>query len=301
MSRNLLLAVMGLALSLCACNMTKFTANTTSKVIEVAGNALNQENDVELAREAAPASLKTIEGFLMASPENEVFLAVLAEGYCNYTFGFIESDIEEARWAGKGEVESRLTARATNWYIRCMNYGLKLLGEGWEKDLHGDMRSFDARVAKAGPDQVKGMFWTALGLASAINLNKDDIDMVAYLPKAKTLLERVVALDPNFNYGLAHMALGMLSASLPKALGGDPEGARKHFDAAMAATTGKFLIPKVMMGITLGVQSGDRKFFHDTLVQVLETSPAVFPDQRLGNELAHVKAKRYLAHEKELF
>jgi hypothetical protein len=290
------------ALVLNACNLTKFTANTTSKVIDVASHALNQENDVELAREAAPASLKTIEGFLMASPENEIFLATLAEGYCNYTFGFIEADIEEARWAGRGEAEARLTARATNLYIRCMNYGLKLLvDEGWSRDLHGDMRAFEARVAKAGTDQVKGMFWTALGLASAINLNKDDIDMVAYLPKARMLLERVVALEPNFNYGLGHMALGMLSASLPKALGGDPDGARKHFDSAMAATSGKFLIPKVMMAITLGTQSGDRKFFHETLVQVLATSPAVFPDQRLGNELAHIKAKRYLAHEKELF
>ncbi|HKA88531.1 MAG TPA: TRAP transporter TatT component family protein [Haliangiales bacterium] len=300
MSRNLALVAL-CAFALVACNMTKFTANTTSKVIEVASNALNQENDIELAREAAPGSLKTIEGFLMASPENEIFLATLAEGYCNYTFGFIESDVEEARWAGKSELEAKLTARATNLYLRCMNYGLKLLGDGWDKDIHGDLRAFESRVRNAKADHVKGMFWTALGLASAINLNKDDIDMVAYLPKAKILLERVVALDPNFNYGLGHMALGMLAASLPKALGGDPEGARKHFDSAMAATSGKFLIPKVMMGITLGTQSGDRKFFHDTLVQVLATSPAVFPDQRLGNELAHVKAKRYLAHEKELF
>src|SRR5262249_18130394 len=146
-----------------------------------------------------------------------------------------------------------------------------------------------------------GMFWTATGLASAINLNKDDIDMVAYLPKAKLLFDRIVALDPNYNYGLATMALGLLGASLPKALGGDPDGARKRFDQAIAATGGKFLIPRVMMAVTLGPALGDRKFFRDTLVQVLETSPAVFPDQRLGNELAHLRAKRYLAHEKELF
>src|SRR5262249_28106132 len=172
MSRNLALVAL-CAFALVACNMTKFTANTTSKVIEVASNALNQENDIELAREAAPGSLKTIEGFLMASPENEIFLATLAEGYCNYTFGFIESDVEEARWAGKSELEAKLTARATNLYLRCMNYGLKLLGDGWDKDIHGDLRAFESRVRNAKADHVKGMFWTALGLASAINLNKD--------------------------------------------------------------------------------------------------------------------------------
>ena len=43
--------------------------------------------------------------------------------------------------------------------------GIKLLvDEGWAKDLHGDLRAFEGRVARAGADQVKGMFWTALGL-----------------------------------------------------------------------------------------------------------------------------------------
>jgi hypothetical protein len=298
MSRNVLLLT---ALALGACNLTKFTANTTSNVIKVAGHALEQENDPELARAAAPASLKTIEGFLMASPENEVFLTTLAKGYCEYTFGFIESDIEDARWAGKPDEEARLTGRATNLYLRCMNYGLKLLGGDWEKSIHGDLKGFDAKVAKAEKGDVPGLFFTALGLASAINLNKDDVEMVAYLPKAKTLFDRIVVLDASYNNGLAHMALGLLKAGLPKALGGDPDGAKAEFEKAMAITQGKFLIPRVMMAINLGVTLGDRKFFHDNLVQVLATSPAVMPDARLANELAHLKAKRYLAHEKELF
>ncbi len=56
-----------------------------------------------------------------------------------------------------------------------------------------------------------------------------------------------------------------------------------------------------MSAYAYGMIVPDEKYFHDTLVKVLQTSPAIFPDQRLANELAHIKAKRYLAHEKELF
>jgi hypothetical protein len=55
------------------------------------------------------------------------------------------------------------------------------------------------------------------------------------------------------------------------------------------------------MAISYGTITNKREFFHQTLVQVLETSPAVYPDQRLANEIAHVRAKHYLAREKELF
>ena len=34
---------------------------------------------------------------------------------------------------------------------------------------------------------------------------------------------------------------------------------------------------------------------------VLQTDPAIWPEQRLANEIAHRRARRYLAMEKELF
>ena len=45
----------------------------------------------------------------------------------------------------------------------------------------------------------------------------------------------------------------------------------------------------------------DRKLFHDELVKVLQTDPAIWPEQRLANEIAHRRARRYLSQEKELF
>jgi hypothetical protein len=288
-------------LLLSACNLTAFTANQTAPVLKAALPALSQESDLQLAREAAPGNLKTVEGFLLASPENETFIAILAQGYCEYAFGFLETDVLEARMAKKIEVEDAVAKRATGLYLRCMNYGLKMLGGTWEKALYGEQAAFEAKVKGADKDQVPGMFWTALGLASAVNLNRDDIEMVAYLPKAKVLFEKVAALDSNFYMGGAHMALGMLYSAQSKEVGGDPERGKQEFDRAIAVTAGKFLLPKVLMAASYGTTTHNQEFFHQTLVQVLETSPAVYPDQRLANEIAHVWAKQYLAHEKELF
>jgi hypothetical protein len=55
------------------------------------------------------------------------------------------------------------------------------------------------------------------------------------------------------------------------------------------------------MGYRVGLQNNDRKFFHDQLKQVLETPPSIWPEQRLANEVAHRRARRYLSHEKDLF
>ncbi len=286
---------------LTACNLVKFTADTTADVLEVAAPGLNQESDPQFAREAAPGQLKTVEGFYLASPGNRKILRILAQGYCEYSFGFLQDDIETLEMANHPDPAAPISKRATGLYLRCMNYGLKLLGSSWDEALRGDLNAFEKKVNGADGDDVEGLFFVALGLASAINLNRDNIDMVAYLPKARMLFERVAKLNDKFYNGGAHLALGMLMTSQGDAIGGNSQEGKKHFERAIEITGGKFLMPKVLFALNYGVVTGNQKFFHDTLVEVLNTSPAVWPEQRLANELAHIRARRYLSHEKEWF
>lgn len=300
MTPQTLMAILA-ALAAPACNMTKFAADQTADVLEVAAPSLNMEADVELARAAAPGQLKTVEGFWLATPGNRKILRILAQGYCEYAFGFLEDDYETLAMAGKTEEADAVARRATGLYLRCMNYGLRLLGASWEKALYGDLAGWARKLAEADEDDVPGLFFTAFGLASAINLNRDDIELVAYLPKAKAAFERVIALDEKFFHGGAHMALGMLYTAQGAAIGGKPEEGKKHFERAIELTQGKYLMPKVLMAVSYGTIVQDRAFFRKTLEEVLRTSPAIWPEQRLANELAHLRARRYLAHEKEWF
>jgi len=298
---TILLALAVPLLASTGCNMVKLTANTTADVLEVAAPGLQQESDPQLAREAAPGQLKTVEGFYMASPGNRKIIKILAKGYCEYAFGFLQDDIETLEMANKPDEAVPIAKRATGLFLRCMNYGLKLLGSSWDEALRGDLAAWEKKVNGAGSDEVTGMFFTALGLASAINLNRDNIDMVAYLPKARLLFERVLKLDEKYYNGGAHMAMGMLLTSQGDAIGGNSVEGKKHFERAIEITGGKYLMPKVLFALNYGVVTGNQKFFHDTLVEVLNTSPAVWPEQRLANELAHIRARRYLSHEKEWF
>ena len=69
-----------LLLPAAACDMGKFTVNTTTKVLVRAQPAIRQESDYDMAALAIPASLKTVEGFHLVNPDNKDLTRILAEG-----------------------------------------------------------------------------------------------------------------------------------------------------------------------------------------------------------------------------
>jgi hypothetical protein len=290
-----------LAAAACGNLIQKSAMDTTSQILARARLSMQQESDPDLAAAAIPGALKTVEGFHIANPDNETLIAMLAEGYCQYATGFLQEEWEIAHMEARFDDADRLADRATGLFLRCMNYGLKLLPKKWSEAIYGDLDGVRKLVAKAGKGSIKGMFWTALGLGSAINLNRDDIVLVSHLPKARLMLQRIVELDSRYQNGLAHMALGMMNSAQSPAIGGNPELGREHFEKAMSITGGKFLLVKVMFAKTYGVITQNRELFRKTLVEVLQTAPSIWPEQRLANELAHRKARRYLKQEKDWF
>ena len=76
---------------------------------------------------------------------------------------------------------------------------------------------------------------------------------------------------------------------------------RAHFAEAERINEGKLLIGKVLLARHCGVNGADRELFHSTLIGVLSTDPAIWPEQRLANEFALHKARRYLKYEKDYF
>src|SRR5262249_14581419 len=70
------------------------TVGMTAPVAKISSVAFNAESDVELAREASPGQIKTAEGFLAADPDNRTLLEVVSQSYVEYTFGFLEDELE---------------------------------------------------------------------------------------------------------------------------------------------------------------------------------------------------------------
>jgi tetratricopeptide (TPR) repeat protein len=287
------------------CDLKQFTVDTTAPVIQQASRSFEMESDLRVAREAAPAQLKTADGFLVSSPKNRILLEVVAQGYVEYAFGFLEDDLDQLGDDDHRAAERAETARrATRLYERGLEFALRLLAlddPHFADAFRGDVAGAVEASRKLGKKSVAGLFFTGLALASAINLNKEDLSRIVELPKAIALVKRARELDPSFYNGGASMVLGTIYAAQGKAIGGDPDAAKRYFDEAIAASEGRFLLARVMMARFYAVTVQDRALFEKTLKDVLAAPDDILPEWRLANAFAKRRAARYLDRINELF
>lgn len=292
-------------------DMGQITVNTTSKVLTRAQPSLKMESDYELAARAIPGTLKTVEGFWVVNPNNAALTAILTEGYCQYGIGFVEDEWEEAMMKKDFDLAQYHSTRATKMFVRCLNYALRSLGSKWQEDLFAEGEDAqvrqEKRIASAPSDKRTPLLWAALAIGAAVNQNKDNMEMIPYASTAKLMLLKVVEIDAVHKprdpvlAAMPHLALGLVYTATSPALGGDPKKAEEHFKKALELTDDKFLLARVHYARRVGVATQNRALFRDNLLKVLQTDPAIWPEQRLANEIAHRRARRYLKMEKELF
>ena len=299
-------------------------AGTTAQILVKAQPALQMESDYDLASKAIPGALKTIEGFYVAD-EQPVLREILTEGYCQYATAFVEDDWEIAKFAKNLDEVENDNVRASKMFERCLNYAIMDLPSGFDKDLFGTPEAAAKRINSIGLDHRTPLMWAGAALGGMINHNLTRVEMLSYLPTVKVILERVVAIDTaqrgqidgtkkvpcdascTTHLALPHIALGMVYSAASAQFGGDAKRATDEFNIALRITAdakhpdGKMLLARTLLAYRVGLMTNDRKLFHDQLVKVLETDPAIWPEQRLANEVAQRRARRYLSHEKEWF
>ncbi|MEZ4359341.1 MAG: TRAP transporter TatT component family protein [Kofleriaceae bacterium] len=300
---------MAALLALTACDLGRVTVGTTAKVLRRAQPAIRMESDYDLAARAIPGALKTVEGFWVVAPDNENLIAILTEGFCQYGLAFVQDEWEQATFAGDLEAVAHLNGRATKIFTRCLNYALRSLGDKWQRDIFGTPEQVELLCRSTGADRRDPLMWAAIALGSIINHNLDNIEIVAQVSTVKRILARVLELDAaqqpkdrSFR-ALPYVALGQIESASTQT--GDVAKAKQYFEQAIALTTvdGQelYLLPRTIMAYRVGRLTRDRALYHQGLVKVLETAPSVWPEQRLANEVAHRRARRYLKLEKELF
>ena len=266
--------------------------------------AYESETDLAVARAAAPALMKLIEGLLETAPNNRELLEVVARGWAEFAFAFLEDDFESLpNDAAHADERARLTARATALYDCAFGFAARRLQDDdhdIERALAADVDTLKTRLDKLPKSAVPGLVFAGLAMSSAINMNRTDPSRAVDLPKAMALLERARTLDPTYYYGGAQMVLGLIYCSAPKAAGGDPARGQQLFDESSAQTSGRYLLPKVMAARQCAVRRGDRVAFERDLKAALATPPSPRNDEvgrhyNLANEVAKRRAARYLA------
>jgi tetratricopeptide (TPR) repeat protein len=296
---SLSLAALALALLACGCSLKRMAVNGVANSIASGGDVFSRDDDPELIRGAVPFGLKTMESLLEVVPKNRNLLLAACQGYTQYAYAFVQLEadtIESTRY----DEATRLHDRALKLYLRGRDFGLRALevkhkGITRQLQAHPDSAT---RLLKA--KEVPLIFWTAASWGSAINLGKDRPELAADIDAVRALIERGLALDERYERGAFHEAM-ILMESLPPAMGGSPERARKHFDRAVALSQGTKPGPFVTLAQSVSVASQDRREFRELLAKALAVDPEKYPSDRLQTILLQSKARALLAREDELF
>jgi hypothetical protein len=262
---------------LSGCSQKVLMVRSMDPIMDDMRTAVNRSTDVDLMRDAMPASLVQLDGFIQAAPDDKLLLRG-AEAYFGYANAFVEDTDKK---------------RAGILYLKAREYGLQVLkkSRAFSKALDGPAPEFTEMLKDTGKGDVPALFWTGNSWLSWIALNLDRPDAVMDVPKAVALLERVVELDETYYYGSAHAALGSYYAAQPKIMGNTSEKAKQHFDRAFRISEGKFLFMYYLYAKFYAYQIQDRDLFEKTLRMIMETPSDKYPDMTFANEVARRKAK----------
>ena len=262
--------------------------STVGGIADDGFEAFTSESDLAFAEQALPANLKLMEVMLKSDPDNERILRLLSQGYSSYALGFLE---------GKDD------ARAREFYIRGRDFGYRIMRRDARlaKALDGTVDDLKAELATRGKDDVPGVFWSAFGLGSYIQLSLTEPSALIDLPKAEAMMEFVDRVDSSYYYGGADLFLGTLAGMRPKMLGGNPEKAKAYFEKALRLSGGKFLITYDYYASAYAVPTQNEELFTELLGKVQGASIDILPEFRLANAIAKQKAAALLAKKSDLF
>ncbi|KFL37824.1 TRAP transporter TatT component family protein [Arenimonas donghaensis] len=255
------------------------------------GAAVYDSNDPATVRDGLPAYLllldALVQGQAPGKAANAPLLFAAASLNGAYAGSFTGDDTLRAQ---------RLSEKSLDYARR----GTCLRDAGLCQAMAGPVEPFEAEVAAAGVDDVDTLYALGAAWAGYLQAHRDDWGAIAELPKIQALLERVVALDPGHDRGMARVYLGVLHSLRPEAVGGRPDIGRGHFEAAIAQSGGRNLYAKVLMAETYSRLVFDQALHDRLLAEVLAADPAE-PGFTLMNVLAQERAHALVASGKDFF
>ena len=282
------------------CSVERYAVDRLGDALAGTNGAFAAEDDVELAREAAPFGLKLVESVLAETPEHPELLLAATRGFVQYAYAFLQQDADRLEEHDLAAAEA-LRARARDLFLRARDYGLRGLAvvrPAAARDLAADPRR---ALAAARRGDVPYLYWTAAAWGSALSLSKDRPDLLADQPVVEALIDRALELDPDHEQGSIHTFLIAYEPARVSALRGWEARSKQHFEAALRAGGGRLAAPWVAYAETVLVREQDRAGFERALGEALAVDPAAAPASRLENRVIQARARWLLSKVDELF
>lgn len=281
------LVLLVLTITAWGCSPTEYMIKSMDPLMAGMSASVNGNPDVDMVRDALPATLIQIDGFIKTAP-NPTLLLRASEAYFGYTFAFVQ------------DADRR---RASMLYLKAREYALRafvLKGNSREIFAQG-INAVRAALSEFDREDVPALYWIANNWMAWIAVNLDDPEVLLDIPKVEAILLRIVELDESYYYGSAHAALGAYYASRSKVLGGNPQKAKYHFDRAFELSESKLLFVHLLYAQYYAYQIQDRELFEKTLNRIIATPVDYFPEKNFTNEISKRKAQALLEAIDEYF
>jgi predicted anti-sigma-YlaC factor YlaD len=295
----LLLTVFLMALG-SGCTIRKLAVNQLGDALAGSSATFARDDDPELVRQAVPFSLKLIEGLLSESPRHQGLLLAATKGFAQYSYAFVQLDADETEDKDL-QAATVMRDRASHLFVRARNYGLRGLEArhpGFQKLLRSDAAAA-ARLLKK--EEVPVLYWTAVSWAAAINLSKDDSDLLADLPAVEVLVDRAIELQEDYDSGGLRTFLISFESTRKGQTGDLAARIRKHYERALELAKGTLAGPLVSYAEVMSVKNQNLAEFESLLKQALAIDVNARPEYRLENLLMQRRAKWLLSRKDQLF
>ncbi len=281
------------------CALKKMALSSVASSLSESGDTFASDDDPELVRAAVPFSLKLVESLLVELPRHRGLLLTACSGFTQYAYAFVDRDAEFVKTGDYARFVV-LQDRARRLYLRGRDYclrSLELKYPGIGTALVADAPAAVVRVTKG---DVALLYWTGAAWGKAVSISLDRPVLIADLPSVGAIVRRAILLDESFSRGALHEVMIALE-SVPEAMGGSPDRARRHFERAVALSHGASAGPYVSFarGVLVGQQQRDE--FLLLLNQALAVDVAREPTLRLANILAQEHARFLLDHVDDVF
>ncbi|MFA6568768.1 MAG: TRAP transporter TatT component family protein [Victivallales bacterium] len=251
--------------------------------------SVNSQEDPELVRQGFPTMILLLDSMLQEEPDNPDLLLAASTAYAGYAQAFL--------------VPKEENARAVLLYGRAKEYGLKLLCRrsffaAAQDEPFGE---YEKALSCFGRDDVPGIYAAANAWLGWILSQTDSMAALSEMPKALTLMRRVLELDETYACGGAHLVFGIYYAVQPPGGGRDMEKSKMHFTRAMELSGNGKKLPQVIYAEYYAVTAGDRELFSSILTKTLEKPEHEQKADVLGNAIARERARRLLDRKEDLF
>ena len=274
-SRLLSLGLLGLCFCLSSCSSLVTTA------IRPAIGNLQQQTNIDLVCEGAPAYLLMIDSMLVSSPDSRELLLAGVQSFSAYA-----TALEECG----GADDPRIAPIADKAKL----YGLRLLSRYLSLDGGQNYDAFARKLSRLSRRDVPDVFWGTFGWLTWVKGQKGSPEAIADMVPIEKIMARLLELDEAYQGGSIHLFFGTYYAAKPKMFGGRPDLSAIHFEKALRLAKRKFLLTQTTYAETLARATLNQEL-HDRLLQEVLAFPLdSAPEYGLSNQIAVKRAKRLL-------